>query len=296
MPSGAFRCLWALCIFVVGIAASASAAGLQRITLTAGGLTRYYDLQVPTEGSNYPLLLVFHSGAVDPEWMEQTTGYADLAARQHFAVAFPAGTKSGLGTLLGRTEKYLVWNAGGCCSKAMQANINEEAFVRAVIQQITSAHPIDTHRIYLTGFSNGAMLVNVLAERLAGQIAAAGVAEGGAFGSIPPGHPVPMLIVHTVDDPTVPYAGGYSPNQIVAQNQSAPFLSVDNVVSGWVNRDVCRTRNSKANGGYTVTDYGNCTGGAAVTLMAVAQGGHHWLKSPIDDTTTIWSFLSRFSN
>jgi len=291
MLSALVRCLLVLCIFVTGFANSALAEGLQRITVFVGGLTRYYDLQVPTDTRNYPLVLMFHGGLSTPEHFAQVTGMADLAARQNFAVAFLAGTSAG-----GLFAQGLIWNAGGCCAKAMQSNVNDEAFVRAVIQQITSTHPVDTHRIYLAGFSNGAMLVNVLAERLAGQIAAAAVVGGPRFVPVAPGRPVSIVIIHALDDDKAPYAGGYSSNRIVQRAEGAPFLPVEQGVAGWVNRDLCRTKNSEANSGYTVIQYGNCAGSVAVTLIAIAQGGHQWYKNPIDASSTIWNFLSRFSS
>jgi polyhydroxybutyrate depolymerase len=287
MSSALLRRSLVLGVFVLGFAQSA-AAQMQRVTLSVDGLSRSYELQVPAEGRNYPLLLVFHPGLSDPERFARVSGFADLAAQQKFAVAFLAGTDVGSLFVHG-----LVWNAGGCCSKAMREGIDDVAFVRAVIQQVTAKYPVDAHRIYAAGFSNGAMLVNVLAERLAGQIAAAAMVEGAGFRPVPPGRPLPVIIIHTLDDDIVPYAGGPSPNRMV--QQSAPFLPVEETVGGWVDRDVCRSKDSKRKNGYTVIDYGKCSGGA-VTFIVVNSGGHHWLRSPLDETTIIWDFLSRFSD
>lgn len=269
----------------------AAQADTRRFDLQIGGLNRYYELAVPG-GTNYPLLLVFHGGLGSPDGMKGISGLEAFSQRNGFAVAFMAGTGRG---------NFLVWNAGGCCASAMNNNVDELSYVRAVIAQITARYPVDTRRIYLAGFSNGGMLVQLLADRMAGEIAAAAIVGGPRFRPVPSGPPVPMLIMHAVNDPAAPFAGGYSSKGIVRKAMSAPFIPVQDGVQGWVNRDRCRAGQPQQFSGYRVIEYGGCAGGSRVTAIIVDSDEHAWFGgtrasgSAVNATAMIWGFLSGFS-
>lgn len=278
--------------FLLLLAAPAMAEP-QRYDVRVGGMNRYYEISVPQGLANYPLMLVFHGGLGTPEDIQEMTGLESFAQANGFAVAFMAGT--------GRTKSFLVWNAGGCCASAVEDRVDDVAYVQAAIAQIASNFPIDSRRIYLAGFSNGGMLVNRLADQLAGQITAAIIVGGPRFKPVPTGLPVPIIFMQATRDPVVPFNGGYSDKRIVRKAQSMPFMPITEGVQSWVTRNRCQQSSALQFHGYQVLDYTGCDGDAAISYVIVDSDDHAWFggakapNAPVNASELGWSFVSRFS-
>ena len=57
--------------------------------------------------------------------------------------------------------RYTVWDAGFCCSELIiKTHINEIAYIEEIIESVVMNYGIAEERIYLTGWSNGAMLTD----------------------------------------------------------------------------------------------------------------------------------------
>ena len=58
------------------------------------------------------------------------------------------------------------WNAGHCCGKAADEAEDDVGFVELVVKDAARRVQVDAARVYVTGFSNGGMLVyRAMAER-----------------------------------------------------------------------------------------------------------------------------------
>ena len=109
-------------------------------------------------------------------------------------------------------RRLLTWNAGGCCGYAREARVDDVGFALRVLADLARDLPLDRTRVYATGHSNGAMMAYRLAAEAAERIAAiAPVAGAMQLASFAPSRPVPVLHVHSVDDPRALYAGGLGP-------------------------------------------------------------------------------------
>ena len=113
------------------------------------------------------------------------------------------------GRLSGR---LLTWNAGTCCAYSVINKVDDVGFVRALIDKLAEKFPIDRRRIYATGMSNGGMMAHRLAAEARDIVAAvAPVAGGMVLPVIKTARAVPVLHIHSVDDPRALYTGGLGP-------------------------------------------------------------------------------------
>jgi len=133
--------------------------------------------------------------------MAALTGLAARAARVGVATVFPDG--------VGR-----VWNDSRAAPRlARREGIDDIAFIRALVDRLTSDGTADPARVYLTGISNGSFLTDTIARqgavRLAGIVLCAGPGTETARRAWPrPVVPLPAVIFHGSADPLVPYGGG----------------------------------------------------------------------------------------
>ena len=191
---------------VAALALLAGAASAQTTvrTVTVGGLARQYRLHVPPQlphDGTAALILVFHGRGGDGAGMERLTGFSDLADRAGFVVAYPDGIDRS-------------WNDGRAVSgsAAQRPNVDDVAFVSAVIDTLTAELHLDPRRIFATGLSNGGTFSHYLAANLARRIAAVASVAGGLTAPFvhvfAPAAPVSVFIMQGTADPLVPYRGG----------------------------------------------------------------------------------------
>lgn len=252
-------------------------------SIVVGSLTRAYVLHVPARrpvsktgtALPYALLLVLHGSSATGADMEQVTSMDTLAEVNRWIVAYPNGER-GEGGLF-PTD----WNAGSCCGAAARENIDDVAFVKAVISEIGGKLPVDKQRIYVAGFSDGGRMAHRLACVMAAQIAAIAVVSGSMKDEhCVPTKPVPLIAVHGTGDPTVPYDEESltpPPRQVTGVGALLPPS-----VQFWLAVDGCTTGTSATySAAVTRTSFAGCTG-AEVAFYSIANGVHTW---PVLDKT-----------
>src|SRR5437660_10240743 len=241
--------------------------------IQVGGTVRTYLLHVPAsyeKGKPLPLLLVFHGGRTRAQNMVSYTGMSDLADREGFIVVYPGGT-----------DKF--WNDGR--KNAPQAD--DVGFIRTLIDHLEKTLSIDHHRIYATGISNGGMFTQRLACELSSTIAAiasvaASMPEDFAV-QCKPSAPISVLMIHSTEDPLVPYRGGEL--SVGSVGIGGRVLPVADTIKSWVAHDRCSTKpvtelmpDKDTQDGTRVRReaYSQCIAGTDVVLYTVEGGGHTW--------------------
>ncbi|MFI5953703.1 alpha/beta hydrolase family esterase [Cryptosporangium sp. NPDC051539] len=273
--------------------ASPAVAGTETRTLRVGNLDRSYRVHAPASSAGktgVPVVIVLHGGGGNGAQVEKQTGFSDLADRKGFIAVYPNGS--------GRT-KLLTWNAGACCAYARDQGIDDVGFLRALIDRF------DGSPVYVTGFSNGAMLAYVAGCELADRIVAIAPVSGAMdMPSCTPARPLSVYAIHGSADPIVPYAGGTSSSKIANPARAGSHRSVAYAVKFWTSADRCGAASSTSRGAITTVRYAGCADGTEVRLDTVAGGKHAWPggqanrpgadapTTELDATESIWSFFA----
>jgi polyhydroxybutyrate depolymerase len=182
-------------------------AGDHQFTIRHGNRNRSYIVHVPPAATSpLPVVLAFHGGGGNAAGFQDYSELDEVADSARFIVVYPNGT----GPL---PNQLLTWNAGdGCCGYALEQNVDDVGFAVAVVDDLADRTPIHRGRIYATGHSNGAILSHRIAAERPGFVAAiAPVAGSLDLAQFAPSSPVPVLQIHSVDDPRALYNGGLGP-------------------------------------------------------------------------------------
>ena len=92
---------------------------------------------------------------------------------------------------------------------AMTNDVNDVAFINALIDTISARYPIESRRIYVTEMSNGAMMSHRVSRELSRRVAAIAPVVGAVFGDEPTAaSPVSAIMIDGLKDTSVPPEGG----------------------------------------------------------------------------------------
>ncbi len=189
------------------------------------------------------------------------------------------------------------WNNGTLLSP----NIDDLSFFNAMTNLMINDYNADPTRIYVCGFSMGAIMSYHLACNMNDRIAAIGVMSGAMstsdYNSCSPTYLTPVIHIHGTADGTVPYDSGPVPTLQLA-TQSFQF---------WRDQHSCAPATDStrfadtASDGLTFDDFviQGCTPNASVELIRANGGTHTYFYEPVNDITEIeeiWRFFRQWSN
>lgn len=260
-------------------------------SLTVDGQQRAFRLYRPAGLSGpVPLVVMLHGGFGSGAQAEKSYGWDAEAERAHFIVAYPDGLNH-------------AWNTGGgCCGQPAAKDIDDVAFVTAMIHQIEADIAIDPTRTYATGISNGGIMSYSLACQTE-LFAAIGPDSATMLGDCPAPHPLSVIHLHGTADANIPYNGGPGQGRERIDGPSIPALNAT-----WRAIDRCAAPVITTQGVVT-TSLASCPGGRAVELITIAGAGHQWpgaapkpvveraLKTDppstaLNATSVIWQFFA----
>jgi polyhydroxybutyrate depolymerase len=274
-PSEWVRIAWAVCVLsflAMPSHADEAKPGNHELALTAEGRERTYLLHLPPayDGKRLlPVVIVLHGGGGNAEGAVRMTGFSAKADREGFVVVYPNGT--------GRLKtRLLTWNSGNCCGWAMDKNVDDVGFIRALIDELVKTRAVDPKRVYVTGMSNGGMMTYRLGCELSDKIAAiAPVAGALDVDNCQPANPVSVIIFHGTADEHVLYNGGEPIRK--ADRHFRVDKSVSYAVSFWVKHNGCLESPQRSEKGHIRTEiYSGGKDGAEVVVYTINGGGHAW--------------------
>jgi polyhydroxybutyrate depolymerase len=232
-------------------------------TVQVGGSNRNYLLHVPPtyDGSKaVPLIVDFHALGSSAMQERNLSLYRDVVDPEGVVMAFPSGLAGPLGA---------GWNVGPCCV----GNVDDVAFARALVAQVSTMACIDPKRVYATGFSMGGGMAHYLACHAADVFAGVAPASFDLLqenvGECQPPRPITVITFRGSADNLIPYDGG--PSAFVP-GMPVNFLGAQATFQKWAALDQC-TPPPSAPDGNGCSAYSNCGGGVEVVLCTNQGGG-----------------------
>jgi polyhydroxybutyrate depolymerase len=261
-----------------------TSSGSESRVLEVDGVERGYRLYVPENLADDPALIVMlHGGVGSAAQAERAYGWNDEADGGGFVVAYPDG--------LSRT-----WNAGDCCGAAEREDVDDVAFLTALVAALQQEFGVSPSRTFAAGMSNGAMMTYRMA------------CETNVFAAIAP---VAGTIVTTCDDPapaSVLHIHGLADSQVRMDGEPGDGIGdvdgmpVADAVDVFRAADGCDDPLVTDEAPVT-TSASECADGRRVVLITVADAGHQWPGSvaregatdqpstALDATAVIWEFF-----
>ena len=215
----------------------------------------------PEPAGAVPLLVFLHEFGGSAAEAVRQTGFDRLAGEAGFIAAFPPSDGRG-------------WAAS--VSEGLSDSDVDEAYLDGMLEQLLATYRIDPERVYVAGFSIGAVMAGRVACRLSDMVDGVAVVSGNAWaGDCDPARPVPILIMHGTADSTY------------------PITAAEGLAEAWRERDGCSgTPATRALGNEaTVAASDDCDDGAVVEFVSVTDGWHTWFREP-DATHLVWEFFS----
>jgi polyhydroxybutyrate depolymerase len=263
-------------------------------TFGDGGLTadRPYHFYVPpgyNKNVPAPLVILLHGYTASGDEQELYWKLKPVADAHTFLYAYPDGTVDFLGNRF--------WNATDGCCNIGHVDVDDVAYVNAIIDDVISKYNVDEKRIFVTGHSNGGFMSHRLAcdaPRVAAIASLAGAVWDDATKCNPSGK-VAVLEIHGDLDTVINYNGG-------AYAGLAPYPSALKTVATWAQKNGCSgllidsgetlDLDSAVLGAETsIARYGGCPAHGEVELWTMKGSGHVPLVQPIWGET-LYGFLS----
>lgn len=280
---GGAAVLVCVCVALVAIelryrSVQAALDGDDAVEIEVDGRTRSFYVHTPpahnTEpnSSALPVLIGFHGGGGSAAGFAEKTGFSAVADELGVIVVYPNGT-----TLFPRREILQTWNAGNCCAYALDNDIDDIAFLDAMLDYVLEHYNADPASIYLTGHSNGGMLsyraACELSERITGIAPVAGAQNVSAC---EPQRPLDILIIHGTDDQHVLYEGG-RPRESVGDAGDRVDTAVATTRDFWVAHNQCSAEPVVVADGDVLTErFVGCAEAVRVQVVSLQGGGHSW--------------------
>jgi polyhydroxybutyrate depolymerase len=253
-------------------------------TIEVGGVTRAYRVHVPADLDADPALVVMlHGGLGSAAQAEAAYGWDAVADAEGFVVAYPDGVK--------RT-----WNAGDCCGGAEREDVDDVAFLTALVAALQAEFGVSPDRTFGTGMSNGAMMTYRLACET-GLFAAIAPVAGTIVTDCDDPAPASVLHVHGLDDGSVRMDG--EPGDGVGDVDGMPIGDVNAL---WRGADGCGEP-VVTEAPPVTTSTATCADARTVAMITIAGAGHQWPGSvaregatdqpsdALDATAVIWEFF-----
>jgi polyhydroxybutyrate depolymerase len=283
-------------------------AGEEKVTLDAGGTSRWYFRHVPPghDGKRpTPLVLDIHGYSEGALVHTKLSGLGPYGDQHGFVTITPQGR-----------GPVPMWDTtlGGV----------DLQFVGTLLDSLDRTLCVDDARVFVTGLSNGAFMTSAVACAYADRVAAAAPVAGiRDIEGCRPSRAVPVVAFHGTEDPYVAFEGGLGPKALAlpAPDGSGKTLaqeglantnkgpSITEITAAWAKRNRCTAPPTEqpVASDVAVVRF-KCPVGAEAELYRITGGGHSWpgsefskgIASVVGPTTmsisandVMWSFFTQ---
>ena len=285
--------------------ASADAVGEHRGVIQVGDRAREYLYLVPESYDGlhpHGLVFAFHGGGGTGESF-RGVGLEAAAGEHHSVIVYPESA-------VGR------WNDG---RGTAAADVDDVAFVRALLDLLEEELLIDQERIFATGASNGGMFSHRLAcevDRIVAVAPVIAALPSTVKETCAPAGPLSVLAIQGTEDEFITFEGGDAAHDRFPRlGEGGAIESAESTRRFWAETNGCESEvDAQELPPVSDTDstrvffyeHQECSGGARVEYYVVEGMGHAWpplepvaprvsgsTSSQIDATEVIWTFFTR---
>ena len=254
--------------------------GLETNSILVNQTTRTYLTYWPSVTSGLvPVIIDFHGGAGTAEAQYITSNFTEIADREGIFIIYPqADVRTGS-----------VWNTLHSDEGNKVANVDDFGFVSAIIESLDSNPDIDTSKIYVSGYSNGAAMAYQIACHLNNDIAGFVVMSG----LFPLETEYPCDITHETAGIIINGTFDYERPMTGIEGYALP---VRDAAGWWASQNGSTLERTIEYGNIERTTYETASG-TQIQLFVVEGGGHDWFDFGVDGMSMnsfIWDFLSKY--
>ena len=273
--------------------------GMKEECFEHGGIERCWILYVPDQTDttkSIPLLLDLHGLQRNAHQQYNFTDMDRIGRENNAIVIYPQGYGES-------------WNFGACCDPAKDENIDDLGFLVTIITESLERFPVDSNRVYLTGWSNGCAMSQVLANEASDLITAVACMSMYFIGEEDSSYSAtPIMEIHGFFDEIVFYSH-LGPSGLFFQQEIWNTGAIQNLYN-WKEMNGCSGNTPDWNEEeifYNIQGFTNCENSSEVVLVTIHAGTHNVYakKDPgspdpgtqgtVDTTQMAWDFLSRFT-
>jgi|GEM_PF-1226424 len=242
------------------------------------GGSRPATLNVPKDydaKKSYPLLVVLHGYGASGIIQSTYLGLNRLVDDKKILMIAPDGTQETVG------QKKRFWNATDACCNFYQSKVDDVAYIKGLVEEISKSYNVDRKKVFLLGHSNGGFMSYRMAceasDVFAGIVSLAGAMYKNTL-LCKPKNSVSILQIHGTQDGTVKYLGGKFGGIL-------PYPSATESVTAWAGYNKCKGKLEDKSPAYDLDDnlkgsettrkaFGQCPQGIGVALWTIQAGGH----------------------
>ncbi len=250
------------------------ATSTKTYSITAGGLNRSYEVIAPDSGlpRSAPVIVMLSGyGATTSSEItrDQVVPYASSGQAE---IVYPVAVQKS-------------WNAVDCCGYAHTHNVDDMAFLKALVPAVDPGH---ARPVYVVGYSNGARLAYRVACTDPGLFDAYAAVKGGPSPSCMVSKPVTIAHLASLDDPEAAYKPG-------AETSKDP-IAVTTLVARLRETDQCTAGPVVTHSGeMTLDTWSGCADGTRLAFATWTDGVHSFPRPPASvpaAAQVIWSFFT----
>lgn len=225
-----------------------------------------------------PLFVVLHGAGQNAVEMTTYGGWAVAARDNHAVAAFAQGLDD-------------TFSAGTCCGASARRGVDDVGYLDRLIRTVTTKVGADPSKVYMVGFSNGAMMTYRYmcegATRLSGAVSLAGTNAAGCT----PQRQTAFLQVSGAADQTVPIGDTPSINEF----ELGPLVPVQQAVRELAAAWSCGPPQREVNGAVTTRTWVGCSEGGSVRFDVLAGIPHMYpfvgtTYSATNEALALWGF------
>jgi polyhydroxybutyrate depolymerase len=149
-----------------------------------------------------PVIFLLHGYSANGPGQDLYFGFSRATVREGFYAVIPNGTTDASGNRF--------WNATPACCNFGGSDVDDVAYLTALLDEVESLVPVAQNEVYFIGHSNGGFMSYRMACELSDRVAAIMSLAGADFlgeTDCVPDQPVSVLQIHGDLDSTIMYAG-----------------------------------------------------------------------------------------